>query len=41
MNVDPQRLRPTWLSSNDVVANLERNAMHDIKIERWDYDMEG
>jgi hypothetical protein len=31
----------TWLLSIDVVANLERNAMHNIKIERRGYDKEG
>jgi hypothetical protein len=31
----------TWLLSIDIVANLERNAMHDIKIERWGYHKEG
>jgi hypothetical protein len=32
MNVDPKA--PTWFFLNDVVANLEWNAMHDIKNER-------
>jgi hypothetical protein len=31
----------TWLLSIDVVANLEQNAMHDIKNEWWSYDKEG
>jgi hypothetical protein len=32
---------PTWFFLNDVVANLEQDAMHDIKIEWWGYDKEG
>jgi hypothetical protein len=32
---------PTWLLSIDIIANLEQNAMHDIKIERLSYDKEG
>jgi hypothetical protein len=32
---------PTWIFLIDVVSNLERNAMHDIKIERRGYDKEG
>jgi hypothetical protein len=40
MNVDPKKLL-TWLLLLDIIANLERNAMHDIKNEWWSYDKEG
>jgi hypothetical protein len=40
MKVDPQKLL-TWLLLLNVVANLEWNAMHDVKIKRWGYDKEG
>jgi hypothetical protein len=39
-NVDPQKLL-TWLLLIDLVANLERNAMPNINIERRGYDKEG
>jgi hypothetical protein len=37
--VNPQA--PSWLFLIHVVTDPERNAMHDIKIERWGYNKEG
>jgi hypothetical protein len=40
MNVDPQSSNLAFLDRRRH-QNLERNAIHNIKIKRWGYDKEG